>query len=88
MFWSNVKSDSSSNMKNVSNTKSSWFKLKSDKSYNIENISNNKISWSKLKLYPSYNIENTSSKDRSNNTDRVLINNNKDITTAGNEKKR
>ena len=40
LSWSYLKSDSPSNMENVSNTKSSWSDLKSDLSYNIKNSSN------------------------------------------------
>ena len=83
LSWSNLKSYSSFNMENISNSKSFWFKLKSDTSYNITNISN-KTSWSNFKSDSSYNIETTSSNNKSNNTDSALMNNKKDITTEEN----
>ena len=65
--------------------KTFWSKHKSDTSFNNKNISNNKTSWSNLKSDSSYNIKNNSSNNKSNNTDRSLIDNKKDIATEGKE---
>ena len=52
LFWSNLKSDSSSNMENDSKNKSTWSNLKSDTSNNIKNVSNAKFAWSTPNSYP------------------------------------
>ena len=81
LFWCDLKSDSSSNIENISKSKSSWSKHKSDLSYNIENSFNNKPSCSNFMSDSSYNIENSFKNNKSNNTDSGLINIKKDITT-------
>ena len=67
LSWSNIKSDSSFNIKKRSNTKSTWSNLKLDTSYKIENSINNKTSWCNLKSDSSYNIDNFSLSNTSNN---------------------